>query len=324
MKLTYNIIKEITFGAVRFFEEDGFLFPKRCTQAQEETWGKYIPDSGKYSKMTTGVRLDFYTNSSFIRFCYPTKDTRAYSSMKADDYELLVNGIFVAQTDKSGTFEYNLPSGENRVSIYFPISAYGAISDLELEDGATCTPYTYKRKFMFFGDSITQGFTSSYSHLTYAAQISQYFDADFLNQAVGCGDFFPATFDNSVEFTPDYVFIAFGTNDYNHFGSLDTLRKRGNDFLDLVQAKYPSATVIGISPLWRGDAQNKRAMGTFEQCCETVKELHKARGFYLLEGEALTPHEPSFYADEISLHPTTLGFGVYASNIIKRISNIIK
>jgi hypothetical protein len=177
---------------------------------------------------------------------------------------------------------------------------------------------------MFFGDSITQGFTSTYSHLTYAAQISQFFDADFLNQAVGCGDFFPATFDDSVEFAPDYVFIAFGTNDWSHFGSLDTLNKRGNDFLDLVQAKYPTATVIGISPIWRGDFAEKRSMGTFEQCCETVKELHRARGFYLLEGEVLTPHEPSFYADEKALHPTTLGFGIYANNIIKRISRIIK
>ena len=118
MKLTYNNIKDITFGAVRFFEEDGFLFPKRCTEEQENTWGKYIPDSGKYSKMTTGVRLDFYTNSSFIRFKYPTKDTRAYASMTADNYELLVNGVFVAQTDKSGSFEYTLPNGENRRLIW--------------------------------------------------------------------------------------------------------------------------------------------------------------------------------------------------------------
>ena len=83
--------------------------------------------------MTTGVRLDFYTNSSFIRFCYPTKDTRAYASMKGDNYELLVNGIFVAQTNKSGTFEYNLPAGNNRVSLYFPIGAYGAIKDLDFD-----------------------------------------------------------------------------------------------------------------------------------------------------------------------------------------------
>jgi hypothetical protein len=127
-----------------------------------------------------------------------------------------------------------------------------------------------------------------------------------------------------VEFAPDYIFIAFGTNDWSHFGSLDTLNKRGNDFLDLVQAKYPTATVIAISPIWRGDFAEKRSMGTFEECCETVKELHRARGFYLLEGEALTPHEPSFYADEKALHPTTLGFGIYANNIIKRISHIIK
>ncbi len=324
MKLTYNKIKEITFGAVRFFEEDEFLFPKRCTEAQEELWGKYIPDSGKYSKMTTGVRLDFHTNSSLIRFSYPTKDTRAYSSMVGDNYELLVNGVFVAKTDKSGTLEYTLPEGENRVTLVFPIGAYGGINDLELDDGATCTPHEHKRKFMFFGDSITQGFTSCYSHLTYAFQISQYFDADFLNQAVGCGDFYPETLDYGIEYAPEYIFIAFGTNDYNHFPTLDRLRERGSKFLDMIKERYPDATVIGISPIWRGDAAEKRSMGTFEQCCDTVKALHKERGFYLLEGEALTPHEPSFYADEKALHPTELGFGIYAKSIIKRIVDIIK
>ena len=324
MNISFDKIKEITFGAVRFFEEDGYLFPKRCTEAQEQVWGRYIPDSGKYSKMTTGIRIDFHTNSSFFRFTYSTKETRAYTSMVGENFDILINGIFVAQTNKSGVFEYSLKDEENRVTIVFPIGSYGAISSLELDDGATCRPHIYKRKFLFFGDSITQGFSSSYSHLTYAFQISQFFDADFLNQAVGCGDFFPETFDNSIDYTPDYVFVAFGTNDFNHFPTLDLLCERGDKFLDLITEKYCAATFVGISPIWRGDFANKRSMGTFEQCCDTVKALHLKHGFTLLDGEQLTPHAPSFYADELALHPTELGFSIYASSVIKKIAKIIK
>ncbi len=315
MLLSFDKIKSITKGAIDFKEENGCLYPRRCTEKQTEIWYTQEEVRGRRSKMSAGVRLDFLTNSNTMCFAYP----------KGTSYSLLVNGIFLKkiENDESCIANIDLPSGQNRVTVVFHYDQFGGIKELSLDDGASCEPICKDKKFLFLGDSITQGYSTEYEFINYPFLLSEHFDYDFLNQAIGGGDFYAPTLDFDVPYEPNIVFIAFGTNDWSHFPTLETLKKRCSDYLDVIVKLYGDKMIFGITPLWRADEHAGRGMGSFAQCCELIKKEYASRGITVIDGYTLTPHEKSFYFDKY-LHPNALGFEIYAQNLIKQIEKAVK
>ena len=87
MKLTFEQISKITVGAMEIWEEkDGLHFGK-CTKAQLSAWKE--EDAGLINNAipTTGVRLDFYTDSDFVKI----------SLSSAGKYEVKIDGVFLCQ-----------------------------------------------------------------------------------------------------------------------------------------------------------------------------------------------------------------------------------
>ena len=68
MKLTFEQIKNITVGALKIWEEDGAVRFSRCTEKQIDAWYKLDKILGYRATGTTGVRLDFHTNSKTFAF----------------------------------------------------------------------------------------------------------------------------------------------------------------------------------------------------------------------------------------------------------------
>ncbi len=314
MKLSFDKIKEITLGVIDFKEENGYLYPRRCTDTQVQTWYTMGDIHGKRSKMSAGVRLDFHTNSSTMRLEYPENTS----------YSLLIDGVFLRkiENDENCSVAIALPEGEKRVTIVFHYDKYGAIKSLELDDGASCVPHKSSKKFLFLGDSITQGYYTEFEFINYPFLVSEFFDADYLNQAIGGGDFYAPTVDMQLGYEPDAVFIAFGTNDWSHFPTLEILKMRCSDYLDAIKKKYSGKKIFGLTPLWRADENTGRAMGSFEQCCSLIKNELTAHGITVIDGYNLMPHNPKFFFDEY-LHPNELGFTLYAQNLIKEIRKYI-
>ncbi len=308
MLLSFEKIKEITLGADHFVTENGYLYPRRCTEKQTALWYTQQEICGKRSKMTAGVRLDFHTNSTSFRIEYPRDTT----------YSLLIDGIFVSRITDGESFEYALPRGTKRLTLVFHYDKFGGIKSLELDDGATCEPVKREKKLLFLGDSITQGYNTEYEFLNYPFLVSEFFEADFLNQAIGGGDFYAPTVDFDLEYDPDAVFIAFGTNDWSHFPTLQILDTRCSDYLDAIKERYGDKQIFVLTPLWRADEHAGRAMGSFEKCCDVIKNQALGHGLTLIDGYKLVPHNPSFFFDKY-LHPNTLGFSMYAQNLIKEL-----
>ena len=68
MKLSSEQIKTITVGAVSITEEpDGMHFFK-CTDKQNKAWAELRQELGYRALTTTGVRLDFHTDSQNLGF----------------------------------------------------------------------------------------------------------------------------------------------------------------------------------------------------------------------------------------------------------------
>lgn len=310
MKLSNEMIRSIAFGAVRIDEQaDGLHFHK-CTPKQVEAWHSLNQLLGERADTTSGIRLDFHTDSPWLSF----------NAAKGNKFEVLINNMAAARIEfnemrRSGiTPKVDLGPGEKRVTLAFPSHDEGVLADIELADGATVTPHRFRKKMLFIGDSITQGWNSYFDTNSYAWQVTRHFDAESVINGIGGAFYHESTFDRP-DFEPDQVIVAYGTNDFGHNKTQEELRLHMGAFLDQVAEAYPVEKVCCISPIFRFDLAKQRNMGSWEECRAILKEEITRRGFRLVDGYELVPHLDYFYADAV--HPNDIGFAEYAKNLIK-------
>ena len=317
MEVTFHTIKQITVGAVELWEEaDGLHFSK-CTREQNAAWRERSETLFNNALATTGVRLDFYTNSNFVKITLAAKGK----------YEVKLNGVLYRQylvnnVPQDGVITLNFENNEEKHILFsLPSLDYaGVISSMEIADGAYVKPHTFDRKILFVGDSITQGYNSVYDTSSYAYQVSEYLNADSVIQGIGGAVFAPKTV-LPTGYQPDIVFIAFGTNDFVCLQTLEELEQNAREYIQKIQAIYVEAKLFVISPIWRMDEKQVRAMGSFQECCNRIKALAKELDVNAIDGERLVPKLADFMADTV--HPNDLGFSVYALNLLKRLKGKI-
>lgn len=322
MILNLEQIKSITSGAVRVWEDGAVFHFAKCTDKQVDAWYKHGSDVlGYRAETTSGVRLDFCTNSK----------TLSFKTASGGKFELLIDGLlrerYVSDSDNEPieksvrlTDAIGKEKAELRVTLVFPSHSVGTLEYVELDDGAYFKAPEYKTKMLFMGDSITQGHNSKYDSLSYAWRTVSFFDADAVINGIGGAYFMPESFDTS-DFEPDTVVIAYGTNDACR-SDYDTMRSKTVGFLDLVKEAYGNKKVVVISPIWRAKNDDSLMGEDFEKKRNMVESEAEKRGFYVINGLKLVPPIADFYADRY-LHPNDLGFGMYAENLIKELTGII-
>ncbi len=321
MKLTFDEIKSLTYGALSVNEESDGIHFYRMTPHLVEVYTVLHKDFRSRSLTTTGIRLDFITNSKSLSF-----DTA--SGVK---FEVHINGLLREKFDMdklhsegghaslplSGTYREELDSC--RVTLLFPSHSIGVLKWLELDDGASFSRVTKNKKMLILGDSITQGWDSRYDSLSYANIMTDHFDADTLNQGVG-GAFFDESMLEELDFLPDIITVAYGTNDFGHYKSLESYRKNCRAYLEKLGSLYPDCgNITVISPIWRDKVVGRtNCAGKFTDCLDIVKEEALRLGFNLIDGLSLVPPKNEFYSDG-DLHPNDMGFFFYAHNLIKQL-----
>lgn len=311
MKLTFEQIKSVTVGALNVrHSEKGITFDK-CTEKQISAWHTISATLGARAETTSGIRLDFHTDSQ----------TLALEVAEGDKFEVLIDDLpryrihAEAYRAKCETPIFELGEGEKRVTVVFPSHTRGVLTAVELDEGATLIPHDYACKMLFIGDSITQGWNSRYDSLSYAWRVTRYFDANSVIQGVGGGFFHEGTLDK-LPFDPDTVVIAYGTNDFGRFSTSDEMRLRASRFMDEISRQFGDKRVFVITPIYRSDWQKSKKIGTFADICDLVREEGEAHGFTVIDGMTLVPHNSDFMADAV--HPNDLGFGVFAERLIRK------
>lgn len=308
-KLTSEQIKSITVGALKVWEEkDGFHFSK-CTDSQIAAWYSIRETLGERAEATTGVRLDFHTDSSLF----------AFTVMQGDKYEVYIDNVLkyaYTQDDFSESKKkIYLDGKEHRITLIFPSHTIGILESVEIDDGAVIKPHSFDCKMLFIGDSITQGWNTKWDSLSYAYSVSRFFNASSVIQGIGGAFYHEATFDKDIDYNPDIICIAYGTNDWCNNENITDLRNHISLYLDKLTDRYGDKKIYGISPIWRADKDDNQPMGSFTECCGIVKEEIKKHGMILIEGEYMVPHLPDFFEDGY-LHPNDIGFAIYAQNLI--------
>ena len=310
MKLEFQTIREITVGAVAIEEtEFGFYFAK-CTKEQRELWQATSEFLGHNARSSTGVRLDFVTDSSFV----------AVEAGKEGQFEVKIDGrlthrVTLTEAEPRLCVALGEESRQRRVVITLPSHAEGVLRSVEVADGAIVKRSEFDRKILFIGDSITQGYASRYDFLSYAYQVSQALNAESVIQGIGGAYFVPETV-LPIGFEPDTVIVAYGTNDFVTRESLGGVEDNARELLRRVKALYSKARIFVVSPIWRADRE-PRAFG-FEECRGVIAEAAREAELVYVDGYDLVPHHEDFFMD--GLHPNDLGFCLYAQNLLRAIA----
>ena len=326
MKADFDLIKNLTCGAVEVIDSNGVYEFRRMTAQQRDVL-KNNQDFARKATATSGIRLAFATDAKEIRLAgvFSAASTRKFAF-----FDIKVNGILIQH---SGTDNYHempefdftiqLDGKFNNVEIYFPCLANAAIRTLEFSGSRRIEAQKKKRKILCYGDSITQGYDAVYPMFAYANMLADGLDAEIFNKAIGAEVFNPPFADAPDGFTPDIITVAYGTNDWKKEVSAENITGNSTEFIRNLTRHYPDVPVFAILPIWRKDMEDTHASGKLTDAIELLKAAYKQfDNVTVIEGMPLVPHLPEFYADGY-LHPNDTGFLLYGNNLLKAVKTFL-
>lgn len=316
-----ELIKSITHGAYDIYAENDTVFFKRFTAKQKSA---YDIDSGLKARAAcaSGICFDFETDSSYVKIsCDFLKRARNFGY-----FDLYIDGVFVGSIgkDEAGSNEtviFDIPKidgGTRRVTIYLPHLLEIGVCGFEVEDGAKVIPIEKENKLLLcLGDSITQGMDAKFPSSAYPVQIACELKMELLNQSVGGYIYKSESLDKDLHIDPDMIIVAYGTNDWTVGKDEASLQKEIDDYFGTLTAIYDSKTINVITPIWRFDINETKAV-SFETLTNIIKESALKYGVAnIVDGMNLMPHDVKFYAGDTNIHPGDLGFMHYSKNLLK-------
>ena len=302
MKLNLEQIKKLTVGAVAIEQREQGLRFYKMQRSQIDAFYALSDILGFRALTTTGIRLDFETDSKYF----------AFEVKGGTKFEYLIDGIYCGTiSDERVRIGLSSPC---RVTLVFPSHEIGVIDNVELSDGASAVRHKFDKKVLFIGDSITQGWNSGIDTLSYAYRTSFALNYDSIIQGVGGAYFHASTFADSG-FEPDAVIVAYGTNDVNHYATSGEMVEQLRLYLEKVKETYKKSEIYAISPIWVSGGNAEKRMGNLWECYALIADEIEKSGVRHIRGLDLVPHEERFFADE--LHPNGDGFGEYAGNLVE-------
>ena len=195
-----------------------FTEPLRFSAAKDAYYDK--AGFGTRAHCTAGIALDFTYDGELVAFDYIFTGCTSRVWFTIDLYAdgVMLYTLNTVSTGEGQThFEYRFAEKKpRRVQIYLPYTCGIALAGFTVDDGAAVTPTDRSgaKKLLLLGDSITHGCDARYTSRCYATLVGQHFDAVALNQGVGGYFFDEKTVDETLDFKPDAVTVAYGTNDW--------------------------------------------------------------------------------------------------------------
>lgn len=318
MKLTTEQIKSIAVGVARVEERDGAVSLLRFTKEQEEAYKPYNNDFYIKTFATAGVRLEFTTDSKRLEI---EIEVAVASSRRFFSLEVYANGEFaggIRKNEISGihSSSIELGEGEKNVTVYLPWTASCVLRSVALDDGATLAPIEKSCKMLMFGDSITQGYVAQDSAATYASIVADALDAHAINKGIAGEKFFPTLARLKDDIEPDYITVAYGTNDWASH-TLEQFDSNCKEFYTALSNNYPNAKIFALAPIWRTGYDTAQTAFPFFHVVEHFEKVTASLPNVTVINcfEFVPAEEDCFFPD--LLHPNDRGFSFYAENLLK-------
>ena len=331
MKLSFDEIKSVVTGAVRFEEQDGALLPSRFTEAQYEYYETYGASLITKCPASAGMRLCFRTDSSTLgmKINVSTGSTRRYfmvevfsDGVRVGDINNFTQGIterYVLDKDEYelGDYEgsFSLGEGEKTVTVFLPWSVGTAFREVTLDDGATLTPVKRDKTLLVYGDSITQGYDAAHPSMRYMSVIADRLSADEYNKAIGGEQFRARLAALPDELSPDYIIVSYGSNDWKKRQHRECFIGDCRGFFENLRANYPSTPIFALTPIWRLDKDGESVLGDFDSVGALIADLIRdIEGITVINGRHFLPEDTSYFGD-FRLHPNDAGFALQAESL---------
>lgn len=172
---------------------------------------------------------------------------------------------------------------------------------------------------LVFGDSITQGYDALRPSNRYAAKLAEALNAEEVNKGIGAEYFFPALAEAKEPFEPDYIMVAYGTNDWSGLGE-DEFKEKCHAFFAALSKNYPSSRIFAITPIWRKDYTAEKKFGSFDKVAEDIENIVKEfANITCIHGFEFVPQDEAYFAD-LRLHPNDRGFQHYGDNLYSQMA----
>ena len=326
MKLTFEQIKSAVRGVARVEEIDGKVNFFRFTAAQDAFYAErdafYAEwNKGFYRKShaTSGVILEFDTDSWTLEL---SVEVSSGSSRRFTAHSIFADGKRVGQLGSSiapdlssecyeGSFDLGI--GTKRVKILFAWAACSKLLALTLDDGASFVPVQKEKTVILFGDSITQGYDAEIPENSYASQLVAALDANGINKAIGGEVFCPelATLPDAV--TPELITVAYGTNDWSHYGALT---EDAEAFYRNLRKTYPATPIVAMAPVWRADCKDHPDRKDFRLVAEALQKIAaEVENVRFVDCFDFIPQDTTLFSDAY-LHPNEEGFRHYIRGLL--------
>lgn len=334
MILSFEQITSITQGASRIEEKNGYISFYRFNKKEEDLYSK--TEFFRKTFSTAGIQFEFKTDGNVLALTFKTSaaTTRTYfafdvfvngnktNSIKNFD-DSIKNTDYIATEFALGDYssKVDLGKGEKTVKIVFPWSVKTELSEIEIENATYIEPVKKNKKILMYGDSITNGYDALYPSNAYAIQFADFLDAEIFNKAIGGEIFFPQLAEIKNDINPDYITVAYGTNDWA-ISEQEDFKKRCNEFFKALTRNYPNTAIFALTPIWRANFELEKKFGNFSDVEKIIKNVcSDYKNITVLTGWELVPHNENYYAD-LRVHPNDEGFEHYAKNLIEKFKNI--
>jgi len=348
MRVSADIIKSCITGAEYCDITEGKVKPNRFTAAESDFYlfGRFDENTEKYkaraynfverTQSSAGVKLAFTTNtrkiSCSVKITFKTESRSFFACDVCVDGELVksvgnIEGITLDRQYSNEAYEVpervdislSLKAGDKLVEIYLPWDTESIIESVETDDEAYIKPYKRKKTLVTYGDSITQGYDAVHPSNRYGALLARALDADEICKAIGGEIFVPKLASLCEGAAPDYIVVAYGTNNWSGTVLLNDNLSFCREFYRQITQKRKSSRIIAVSPLWRSDIDELWGKAAFEKMRDEIKLMaEKYENITFVDGLDLVPHDVSFFGDG-RLHPNDDAFKLYANGIISRI-----
>ena len=336
MKLNIEQLKNISLGAESVIETEKGIEFDRFNSEERDVYSVSTIEARTHSP--AGVELMFKTDAKSIYISLEAEKTldRSFFSVDILENDKLAGNIKNFEEEHMTGFyswdEYPLGSfdgrvefgnGEKEIRVVLPWSVRCYFKEINLEGATYITPVKKEKTMLFYGDSITHGYDSAHPLNTYAKRVADGLGVEGFVKAVGGECFLPDLARVNGGHNPDYVVIAYGTNDWSR-NNKEQFDKDSKEFINTISANYPYAKIFVLTPIWRKDSVKETdSFGDIfyvgkhlADICDGLKNVH------LIDGWNLVSHNENLYGD-LRLHPNDNGFKEYAKNLLAEIKEYI-
>ncbi|MCT4688626.1 SGNH/GDSL hydrolase family protein [Vallitalea sp.] len=305
------------------------MCPIRFSNKQMDFYKEYKESFMIRSFCPSGICIKGKTNSTFLKIKFSIEKGKCREWAY---FDLVINGILaesslaevleegIKQTITFDLSKYLINKDELDVTIYLPHSVGIFLHEIDISEQSYFNNVSNAdKKIMCYGDSITQGMNAKHPSSTYPVLLSNYYNMELINSAIGGFVFDEDSLDENSKFKPDIITVAYGTNDWNKNYTIIDIEKECYKYLKKLQTIYNKSKIYVISPFWRADFYEKKTAGTLFDVINIINKVCQVLELEVLNGFQLIPNMCEYFGDG-KVHPNDEGFLHIAYNLSKKLN----